>query len=277
MGIGRQTMEELIEMRVIILKDAKEVGSWAAAHIIHEIERFEPTAEHPFVLGLPTGSTPLETYRELIRLHRQGRISFSNVVTFNMDEYVGLPADHPQSYHRFMWDNLFSHIDIPERNVNILNGMAEDLVGECASYEAKITAMGGIDLFLGGIGADGHIAFNEPGSSIGSRTRIKTLTMDTIRANSRFFDNDLAKVPKTALTVGVGTILDARNVMILATGQNKALALRDAIEGGVSHMCTVSCLQMHPQAIVVSDEAAISEVRVSTYRYFKEIERLPEA
>jgi glucosamine-6-phosphate deaminase len=260
-------------MRVVILEDGKRVGQWAAAQIIREIEQFRPTAERPFVLGLPTGSTPLETYRELVRLHNAGKVSFANVVTFNMDEYVGLPADHPQSYQAFMWDNLFSHIDIRRDNVHILNGMAEDLERECADYEEKILAAGGIDLFLGGIGPDGHIAFNEPGSSLTSRTRIKTLTMDTIRANARFFENDLERVPKTALTVGVGTVMDSRKVMILATGENKAHALRDAIEGGVSHMCTVSCLQMHPRAIMVCDEAAVSELKVSTYRYFKDIER----
>ena len=157
---------------------------------------------------MPTGSTPIETYKELINLYKEGVLSFENVITFNMDEYVGLAPEHEQSYHYFMHENFFKHIDIKEENINILNGLAENLEEECQRYEDKIKSVGGIDLFLGGIGEDGHIAFNEPGSSLASRTRDKDLTYDTILANSRFFDNDINKVPKLALTIGVGTLMD---------------------------------------------------------------------
>jgi glucosamine-6-phosphate deaminase len=190
-----------------------------------------------------------------------------------MDEYVGIPMNHPQSYHSFMWDNFFSHIDIQKENVNILNGNAPDLTAECDAYEARIKAMGGIHLFLGGIGADGHIAFNEPGSSLQSRTRIKTLTQDTIIANSRFFDNDINLVPKLALTVGVATVMDAKEVLIVVNGHNKARALQQAVEGSVNQLWTITALQMHPKGIIVCDEASTAELRVGTYRYFKEIEK----
>ena len=171
-----------------------------------------------------------------------------------------------------MWNNFFNHIDIKKENVNILNGNAEDLEAECQRYEEKIKSYGGIDLFMGGIGPDGHIAFNEPGSSLTSRTRVKTLTMDTVIANSRFFDNDINQVPKTALTVGVGTVMDAREVMILANGHGKARALAAAIEGAVSQMCTVSVLQLHPKGIIVCDDAACDEITYGTVKYFKDIE-----
>jgi glucosamine-6-phosphate deaminase len=215
----------------------------------------------------------LGTYKALIELHKSEKVSFKNVVTFNMDEYIGIPKEHPESYHSFMWNNLFNHIDIKEENVNILNGNAPDLKEECERYEERISEYGGIDLFLGGIGPDGHIAFNEPGSSLQSRTRIKTLTQNTIIANSRFFDNDTAKVPKTALTVGVATVLDAREVLIIVNGHNKARALHHAVEEGVNHMWTISALQLHPKGIIVCDEAACEELKVGTYRYFKDIER----
>jgi len=195
-------------MRLIIQSEAVNVAKWSAVYIARRINEVTNASDKPFVLGLPTGSTPLGTYKELINIYREGKVSFKNVITFNMDEYVGLPKEHPQSYYSFMWDNFFSHIDILPENVNILNGNAEDLKVECAAYEAKIKAVGGIDLFMGGIGADGHIAFNEPGSSLSSRTRDKALNQDTIVVNSRFFDNDVTKVPKFALTVGVGTVMD---------------------------------------------------------------------
>merc|ERR1712151_1412433 len=188
-----------------------------------------------------------------------------------MDEYCGLPEDHPESYHNFMWSNLFGHIDIKRDNVHILNGNAEDLLAECRSYEQKIESFGGIELFLGGIGPDGHIAFNEPGSSLTSRTRIKTLAYDTIVANARFFDNDISKVPRRALTVGVGTVMDAREVLIMVIGINKAMALHECIENGVNHMWTVSAIQMHPCGMIVSDEDATAELKVKTVKYFKEI------
>jgi glucosamine-6-phosphate deaminase len=190
-----------------------------------------------------------------------------------MDEYVGLAESHPESYHSFMARNLFDHIDCPKENIHILNGNAPDLEAECKHYEEMIAEAGGIDLFLGGIGPDGHIAFNEPGSSLSSRTRQKTLTTDTIIANSRFFENDINKVPKTALTVGVGTVMAAREVMILVNGHAKCRALQAAVEGSVNHMWTISALQMHQHGIIVADDAACDELKVGTYRYFKDIER----
>ena len=260
-------------MRLIPLSTAEQVGKWAARHIVNRINAFKPTTDRPFVLGLPTGSSPLGMYRKLIELNKAGKVSFRNVVTFNMDEYVGLPEEHPESYHSFMWNNFFSHIDIRKENVNILNGNATDLEAECSRYEAKMKNYGGIHLFLGGIGPDGHIAFNEPGSSLTSRTRKKELTTDTIIANSRFFNNDINLVPKTALTVGVGTVMDAKEVLILVNGHNKARALQHAVEGGVSHMWTISALQMHQHGIIVCDELACGELKVDTYKYFLDIEK----
>lgn len=260
-------------MRLIIEPDYEALSKWAAEYIIAKINAFKPTSEKPFVIGLPTGSSPVGVYRNLSKAYQDGRISFKNVITFNMDEYVGIPEDHPQSYHTFMKENFFSHVDLQPQNIHLLNGNASDLEQECADYEAKIKAVGGIQLFMGGIGPDGHIAFNEPGSSLVSRTRIKTLTTDTIVANSRFFDHDLNKVPKTALTVGVGTVLDAKEVLIVANGHNKARALHHAVEGAVSQQWTVSSLQTHPHAIIVCDEAACDELKVGTYRYFKDIEK----
>ena len=259
-------------MRIIIKPDAAQVGKWVANYVIERITSAKPTAKKPFVLGLPTGSSPVPTYKELIRRHKKGDISFKHVVTFNMDEYVGLPENHKESYHSFMFDNLFSYIDIPRENINILNGNAKDLEKECLDYEKRITSIGGVDLFLGGIGPDGHIAFNEPGSSLSSRTRVKTLRYDTIVANSRFFAGDLTKVPAKALTVGVGTVMDAREVLIIITGFNKARALREVVEGGINHMWTVSILQMHQRGIIACDEASTLELRVETVKYFKDME-----
>ncbi len=260
-------------MRLIIQPDYQNISRWAADYVIDRINAFAPTADRHFVLGLPTGSSPLGMYRALIDAHKAGRVSFEHVTTFNMDEYIGLPQDHPESYHSFMWTNFFSHIDIKPENVHILNGNAPDPFEECAAYEEAILRAGGIDLFLGGIGPDGHIAFNEPGSSLTSRTRVKTLTTDTIIANSRFFDGDVNKVPKTAMTVGVGTVMDAREVLILVNGHSKARALQQAVEGSINQMWTITALQLHPHGIIVADEAACAELKVGTYNYFKDIER----
>ena len=260
-------------MRLIIEPDYATLSRWAACYVASRINALKPTAERPFVLGCPTGSSPLGMYRNLIELYKEGKVSFRNVVTFNMDEYVGLSEDHPESYHSFMWNNFFSHIDIAKENVNILNGNAEDLKAECERFEKKIESYGGIELFMGGVGPDGHIAFNEPGSSLTSRTRVKTLTTDTIIANSRFFEGNVDLVPKTALTVGVGTVMAAREVMLMVNGHNKARALRHGIEGSITQMWTISALQMHPHAVIVADEAACDELRLATYRYFKDIEK----
>jgi glucosamine-6-phosphate deaminase len=259
-------------MRVIIQSEYDLVSKWVASYVVRKIRDFKPTQDKPFVLGLPTGSSPLGTYKELVAMHKAGKVSFQNAVTFNMDEYIGIPEDHPESYHSFMWNNFFNHIDIKKENVNILNGNANDLEKECTDYEARIKKIGGIHLFLGGIGPDGHIAFNEPGSSLSSRTRVKTLTLDTILANARFFDNDITKVPKTALTVGVATVLDAKEVLIIINGYKKARALATVVEGGVNHMWTVSALQLHPHGIIVCDDEATLELKVGTVKYFKDIE-----
>ena len=260
-------------MRVIIEPDYEALSKWAAYYIASKINASKPSVQKPFILGLPTGSSPLGTYKELISLFEKGVVSFKDVITFNMDEYVGIAKEHPESYHSFMWNNFFSHIDIQKKNVNILNGNAQDLEAECADYEDRIKKAGGIDLFLGGIGPDGHVAFNEPGSSLSSRTRVKSLTTDTIIANSRFFGNDVNKVPKTALTVGVGTVMDSKEVIIVVNGHNKARALQQAIEGGVNQMWTITALQMHPKGIIVCDEASCTEIKVGTYNYFKDIEK----
>ncbi len=260
-------------MRLIIQPEKSSVAQWSANYIAHKITEAKPTPENPFVLGLPTGSTPLGTYLELIKLCKEGKVTFQNVITFNMDEYVGIAKNHPQSYHTFMWDNFFSFIDINPAHVNLLDGNAPDLRMECGRYEAKIKAVGGIDLFLGGVGADGHVAFNEPGSSLTSRTRDKALNADTRIVNSRFFGNDVDQVPKIALTVGVGTIMDAQEVLILVTGHNKARALHKAVEGAINHMWTISALQLHSHGMIVCDEEATIELKVGTYKYFKEIEK----
>ncbi|XP_032885124.1 glucosamine-6-phosphate isomerase 1-like [Amblyraja radiata] len=256
-------------MKLIILEDATKATEWAAKYIRNQIIRFNPGPERYFTLGLPTGSTPLGCYKKLIEYYRNGDLSFKYVKTFNMDEYVGLPRDHPESFHSFMWNNFFNYMDILPENAHILDGTAPDLDAECRAFEEKIKSTGGIELFVGGIGPDGHIAFNEPGSSLVSRTRVKTLAMDTILANARFFNGDSSKVPTMALTVGVGTVMDAREVLILITGAHKSLALHKAIEDGVNHMSTVSALQQHPKTLFVCDEDATSELRMKTVRYFK--------
>ncbi len=255
-------------MRLIIQKNYDALSQWAADYIVSRINQ----AGGNFVLGLPTGSSPLGVYKCLIEAYKQGKVSFANVTTFNMDEYVGLPKEHPESYHSFMWNNFFSHVDVKPENVNILDGNAPDLKKECEPYEEKIRKAGGIDLFLGGVGVDGHIAFNEPGSSLTSRTRLKTLTTETRVVNSRFFGGDVNQVPTQSVTVGVGTVMDAREVVILINGANKARALAQAVEGAISQMWTITALQMHPASIIVCDEDATAELKVGTYRYFKDIE-----
>ncbi len=259
-------------MKIIIRNNSKEGSLWAAHYIAKRINEKAAVSDKPFVIGLCTGSTPIETYAELIRMVKAGEVSFKNVISFNMDEYVGLPESHPESYHSFMHHNLFDHIDEKPENIHILNGNAKDVEAECAAYEKAIVDAGGFDLFLGGVGEDGHIAFNEPFSSLQSRTRVVTLTQDTREVNARFFGGDPSAVPAQALTVGVATVLSAKEVVILAFGSKKARALKDAIEGPMSHYCTLSGLQNHPAGTIVCDENSISEVKVSSYRYFKAVE-----
>jgi glucosamine-6-phosphate deaminase len=260
-------------MNVIIRDNQHEASLWAARHIADAIRAKAARTDRPFVLGLATGSTPIETYAELIRMYKAGEISFRNVVTFNMDEYVGLPVEHPESYHSFMDKYLFNHIDIPRENIHLLDGNAPDLKAECEAYEAAIVAAGGIDLFLGGVGEDGHLAFNEPFSSLKSRTRVMDLTYDTLLVNSRFFEGDINKVPKQAMSVGVATVLSAAEVLILAFGHKKARAIAQAVEGPLTHVVTLSALQDHPCGTIVVDDLAAGELKVNTYRYFKQIEK----
>ena len=259
-------------MRLIIKDTYDECSEWTARYIASKINDADSKGNQT-VLGLPTGSTPLGVYKNLIEMNRQKKVSFKNVITFNMDEYVGLSQDNEQSYHYFMHHNFFDYIDIKQENIHILDGMTKNPEEECQKYEDAIKECGGIDLFLGGTGIDGHIAFNEPFSSIHSRTREKTLTTDTRIANSRFFGGDMQKVPKTALTVGIATILSAKEVVIMMNGHAKAKALQKAVEGAVSQEWPVSALQLHDKAIIVADEDCIEQLKYGTVKYFKDIEK----
>lgn len=254
-------------MRLLISKH--NLGKWAAHYVAGKINAFKPTADKPFVLGLPTGSTPLDMYNELISLNKAGQVSFEHVVTFNMDEYVGLPENHPESYHYYMHHYFFDHINIQAKNIHILNGNAADLDLECEQYEAAISAVGGIHLQLGGVGEDGHLAFNEPGSSLASKTRSKDLNMSTVIANSRFFDGDINKTPRLALTIGIDTVMQAEEVLIMVKGLAKAPAVFQAIEGSVSSMCPITALQYHRKTLILCDELATYELRVKTIKYFE--------
>jgi glucosamine-6-phosphate deaminase len=262
--------EEL--MRLIMRQSEKDAAEWTANYIARRIKDFSVPGLKPFVLGLPTGSTPVRIYEALVGKHKAGLVSFKGVTTFNMDEYVGLAQDHPQSYHKFMDDHFFSHVDIAKEHIHILNGCADDLDAECAAYEEAIKKAGGIELFLGGVGEDGHIAFNEPGSSLASRTRAIALTQETREVNARFFSR-VDEVPAEALSVGVGTVMDAREVVIVAAGKRKARAVAACVEGPVTQMCTASCLQMHPNATLVCDEAAVAELKYGTVQYYMEAEK----
>ena len=259
-------------MKVIIRNTSEEGSIWAARYIVSKIKAKAEKTDAPFVLGLPTGSPPLGTYKELIRMYEAGEVSFKNVITFNMDEYVGIPEEHPESYHSFMHKNLFDHIDVPAANIHILNGNAPDLNAECEAYEQAIQAAGGIDLFLGGIGEDGHIAFNEPFSSINSRTRVVTLTHDTRVVNSRFFGGDWTLVPKQAMSVGVATVCNSKEVLILGFGEKKAVAAQGGIEGPVTHTNTLSALQLVEYSTVVLDAGASKNLAPANVAYFKAVE-----
>ena len=260
-------------MRVLVQEDTIAAASHAAHYIADRVKSFNPTEAKPFVLALSTGTTMIPVYAELIRLVDSSELSFKHVVTFNVDEFVGLPESSPESYHNFMWTHLFKHIDIVPENVYILNGNVPDLGAECRHFEESIERFGGIELCLGGIGVDGHFGFNEPGSSLVSRTRVKTLAHHTIMENMARFGHDERRVPKQALTMGVGTVLDAREVLIVICGEAKALALQKCLEEGVNHMWTVSCLQNHQRAVIVCDEDATVELRVKTVRYFKGMQK----
>lgn len=247
-------------MEIIISKDAAS-GSQAAARVVAKLVRRKPDA----VLGMATGSTPLLLYKELIRMHREEGLDFSRVRTFNLDEYLGLSADHEQSYHRFMWENLFSHINIRPENVHIPDGMTTNVAAFCVQYERAIAAAGGVDLQVLGIGSDGHVGFNEPTSSFASRTRIKTLTRQTVADNARFFGGDESQVPHHCITMGIGTIMDARMNVLLAFGANKADAIAASVEGPVAAIMPASILQHHPHAKVFVDEAAAAKLTWADY------------
>ena len=246
-------------MDVVFVEDYEAMSRRAAEIVAGQI-RQKPDS----VLGLATGSTPLGLYRLLCRWYAAGRLDFSAVTTFNLDEYIGLSPTHPQSYHAFMQEHLFSKVNLCPARCFLPDGMAGDVLAEAGRYDARIEAAGGIDLQVLGIGSDGHIAFNEPGSSLASRTRIVSLTPQTIKDNARFFKK-AADVPKQALSMGVGTILEAKRIVLLAFGANKAGAVKGMVEGGVSQFCTASALQMHPDAWVFCDAAAAAKLKLKKY------------
>lgn len=257
-------------MEVDISKSYDEL-SRKAAGVIADVLNAKPNA----VLGMATGSSPLGLYKELVRLHKEESLNFSQVTTFNLDEYVGLPVTHDQSYHYFMHENFFKHVNIPRENIHIPSGTTKNYRAFCQWYEDRIKACGGIDAQILGIGSDGHIAFNEPTSSLRSRTRLKTLARQTIEDNARFFDN-IEDVPIYAITMGVGTILEARELVLVANGKNKADAVAKMIEGPVTSMITASALQMHASAKVFIDEDAASELQMRDYYDWVQVKK-PDA
>jgi glucosamine-6-phosphate deaminase len=244
----------------IVIQPTPEAASLIAAHIVANLVREKPSC----VLGLATGGTPLLLYRELVRMHREDGLDFSRVTTFNLDEYVGLAPEHPHSYHAFMEENVFRHLNIPRAQTHIPNGIAADMRAESERYEAAIVAAGGIDLQVLGIGTDGHIGFNEHGSSLASRTRLKTLTAQTRADNARFFARP-EDVPLHVITMGVGTIMETRQVLLLAFGAKKAQALAAAIEGPIGAINPASILQMHPVAKALIDEPAAAQLAHADY------------
>jgi glucosamine-6-phosphate deaminase len=240
----------------IIIQPAPEAATDIAARIIARQLHEKPKS----VIGLATGSTPLLLYRKLIDMN----LDWSGVTTFNLDEYIGLPREHPQTYHSFMWENLFQHINIAEENIYIPDGNAKDIPQFCKEYEQQILAAGGIDIQVLGIGTDGHIGFNEPTSSLASRTRIKTLTQQTRKDNARFFGSEEA-VPHHVITMGIGTIMEARQNLLLAFGQNKARAIAEAVEGPITASNPATILQMHPVTKLCIDEPAASDLKRADY------------
>lgn len=260
-------------MRVVVKKDYEELSRWAADYVVYRINKHKPSPKHLFVLGLPSGSTPLGMFKYLAQYYKEGKVSFANVVFFGMGEYVGIGAGDERGFQYFLWDKFLKYVNIKKEHVYFLNGLTTDFAKECTNYEATIQKYGGVDLFIGGIGVDGHIAFNEPYSSLSSRTRVKTLTPSTLKANSRFFDNDVSKVPPLVLTIGIATMMDAQEVMIMATGKQKANAVKHALEGCITHAWPVSILQQHPHGIIACDEDATTELSHETVEYVKEIDK----
>jgi glucosamine-6-phosphate deaminase len=256
-------------MEVIIQRTSRSASAYAG-RLVSRLLKEKPAA----VLGLATGETPLALYREVIALHQEEGLDFSNVTTFNLDEYLGLDPGHPASYHFFMQEHLFRHINVPSSRVHIPDGLAKNVPAFCEGYEKAIRDAGGIDLQVLGIGTDGHIGFNEPGSSLASRTRIKTLTSRTREDNARFFQN-IEEVPHHVITMGVGTIMDARHIVLLAFGERKAASVAAAVEGPITAMVPASILQMHPRVTFLMDEASASQLKRADY-YRWVFEQKPE-
>ncbi|QRZ61878.1 glucosamine-6-phosphate deaminase [Rothia sp. ZJ932] len=246
-------------MEIIIMPSDNEVGRYAASLMAKEISA-KPNA----VLGVATGSSPESTYKHLAQLTSEG-LDLTNIKAFALDEYVGMDLDHPESYHSVIRREVVERVGLSPDNVRVPNGMAEDIAAECADYERDIKESGGVDIQLLGIGSNGHIGFNEPGSSLVSRTRIKTLAPKTVKDNARFFDGDESKVPVHCLTQGIGTIMEARKVLLVAIGKNKAKAVAGLVEGPIGTFCPASILQLHPNATIVVDEEAASELKNTEY------------
>ena len=255
--MGLVTETKINGISLVIAEDASAAAAIVADQFANLIKA-KPNA----VLGLATGGTPVKTYQQLVQKVQQGRLSFQDVQSFNLDEYVGLKGDHPQSYRSFMNENLFEHVDIDLSRTHVPDGTAADLTTQCQEYEAMIREAGGIDLQLLGIGHNGHIAFNEPGSAADSRTRLVDLTTETIQANARFFDT-IDEVPKQAVTMGIGTIMESKSIVLLATGEGKAQAVERMIQGPVDVELPASILQQHPSLTVVTDPAAASQIQMA--------------
>ncbi|OLY78632.1 Glucosamine-6-phosphate isomerase 2 [Smittium mucronatum] len=263
-------------MRLVIKDDEVQVAHHAAVYVSRRIIEFSPSLDRPFVLGILDDFSLVAVYRFLSTFYREGLVSFENVIVFISDEFVGLPLEHPASNYTVLKENLFKNIDIKQENIFSLNGKAENLTSECINYEKKISEVGGIELILGSVQPDGHVAFNEPGSSLSSNTRIKTLAYETVLENARFFGGDVEKVPKLALTMGINTVLESREIVIIMTGAQKSLALSKCVEGGINHMWIVSAIQLHPSALIICDEDATLELLVKTVRYFKNSEKMQD-
>ncbi len=254
-------------MQVVILDDAAAVAAYGA-NIFKQQLKNKPES----VLGLATGSSPIELYKNLIAANKAGEISFAKATTFNLDEYLGLKGDHPQSYRYFMNEQLFNHIDIDKANTHVPDGSTNNPAAACAEFEAKMQAADGVDVQLLGIGRNGHIGFNEPTSSLASRTRVKTLTKETIDDNARFFGPDEFQ-PHLSITMGIGTIMEARQVVLIATGASKAQAIKDTVEGALSAACPASILQMHPKAVIVIDKAAAGLLQFGEFYQYIETQQ----
>lgn len=242
-------------MRIIIAKDYEEMSKKAANMVASQII-LKPNS----IVGLATGSTPLSMYKDLIRMYKEEVISFSDITTFNLDEYVGLSKDNPNSYNYYMYENFFKHVDVKSENINIPRGTAENIAEECKSYENRIREMGGIDIQVLGIGNNGHIGFNEPDVKFEATTHLVQLDEDTIKANSRFFDS-IEDVPKQAISMGIKTIMHAKKVILLASGESKAEVIKKTIYGSITPEVPASILQLHQDATIILDAAAAKYIK----------------